>query len=826
MPSLKKGTTDVVRYFMMRKVSDGTAFTGATITTFDLQYTRELTAAATKIDAIVGTGGATTHVDNKVFEVDATDSPGLFMVCFPDAAFASGVDQVTLNLKYDATVFTEAQNIQLVDFDPFDAVRMGMTALPNAAADAAGGLPISDLGGIPMDDIPITSEFEARTLLAADYVSTNGGTISTLDELDTAQDLEHAITQDLVGHISSGSGAIGQNATSVTATSVVQTLTFTATEEEDGVLHELAPSAGTLDFEYLTTLPDSAAIANVTLFCYIASNGDEVAFQYWDWTDSSWKTELTKEGVNGSTLIPLSVPANVAYTGTGANLGQVRFRVFSDGANVVTNVAIDRLRFEYAVVQNALGFEGGAVWYDDINGEAGVVTGIGTITRPSSVEADARTIADANNLKIIHCRPASTFTFEENMDSFEILGRNYSVGLGGQSIEGTYIAGGNVSGTGLATVTPPTFDECTLNSATLPPCIMINCGEMGTNVAGSAGDFFSVDAWSKVAGAGAPGWDMGLGLGATNMSQRRFAGGKTYTNVAAGDVISAESAGGGTLDINGTGGTVEARGLWKEVTDSSGAAVTIVDKSITLDNINAEADTAISDASLPTATEVVDEWETQSQTDPTGFHVNLKEIDGNASLVARLKEFLDANVLFSDTAQAGGASTITLAAGTSLTDNDLEDYAIYLNGGLGAGQFARIESVVAATQVATIVTPNNGWATAPNVTTTYVILSAGSITHISSLHDAALTQITNELDVLAQVNTALDTAIAELGVASPAITPTLRTGMMLMYMMARNQVDVDTTGTDAMKVHNDAGVQIASKAITDDGTDYSEAKMT
>ncbi len=80
--------------------------------------------------------------------------------------------------------------------------------------------------------------------------------------------------------------------------------------------------------------------------------------------------------------------------------------------------------------------------------------------------------------------------------------------------------------------------------------------------------------------------------------------------------------------------------------------------------------------------------------------------------------------------------------------------------------------------------------------------------------------------ILAEVNTALDTAISELGVAAPAATPTLRTGLMLMYMMTRNRVDVDTTGTDAMKIYNNAGTQIASKLLTDDNTDYSEAEMT
>jgi len=72
----------------------------------------------------------------------------------------------------------------------------------------------------------------------------------------------------------------------------------------------------------------------------------------------------------------------------------------------------------------------------------------------------------------------------------------------------------------------------------------------------------------------------------------------------------------------------------------------------------------------------------------------------------------------------------------------------------------------------------------------------------------------------------LDTAIPELGVAAPAATPTMRTGLMLLYMALRNKLDVQTSGVDALELHNDAGTQITSKAITDDTADYSEAKMT
>lgn len=78
--------------------------------------------------------------------------------------------------------------------------------------------------------------------------------------------------------------------------------------------------------------------------------------------------------------------------------------------------------------------------------------------------------------------------------------------------------------------------------------------------------------------------------------------------------------------------------------------------------------------------------------------------------------------------------------------------------------------------------------------------------------------------VLTQVNTALDTAISELSQAAPTATPTMRTGLMLLYMALRNRLDVDTT-SNFKEVHNNAGTVICKKALTDDGSVYSEAEM-
>ena len=90
---------------------------------------------------------------------------------------------------------------------------------------------------------------------------------------------------------------------------------------------------------------------------------------------------------------------------------------------------------------------------------------------------------------------------------------------------------------------------------------------------------------------------------------------------------------------------------------------------------------------------------------------------------------------------------------------------------------------------------------------------------ISSI--AALNNISGS-DVLSQVNTALNTAISELGVAAPSATPTMRTGLMLLYMALRNR---STTTATVQTIQNDAGATIASGAVSDDGTTFTKGEF-
>ena len=78
----------------------------------------------------------------------------------------------------------------------------------------------------------------------------------------------------------------------------------------------------------------------------------------------------------------------------------------------------------------------------------------------------------------------------------------------------------------------------------------------------------------------------------------------------------------------------------------------------------------------------------------------------------------------SGTAQAGGASTITLDAGASATDNLYQDSVCLIVAGTGAGQQRSIQSYVGSTKVATVFP---AWTTQPDSTSVFVLLPFGQV---------------------------------------------------------------------------------------------------
>ncbi len=91
----------------------------------------------------------------------------------------------------------------------------------------------------------------------------------------------------------------------------------------------------------------------------------------------------------------------------------------------------------------------------------------------------------------------------------------------------------------------------------------------------------------------------------------------------------------------------------------------------------------------------------------------------DAQMAVFRKWFDNSNTIeASGTAQAGAASTITLAAGASATDDYYNSATIHITGGTGSGQTRTISDYVGSTKVATV---DSAWTTQPDATSVYEI---------------------------------------------------------------------------------------------------------
>ena len=141
-----KGTTNYSASIRIADSSDGTPETGVVFNTtgIDLWYHRPGSVHTSITEVTQTENGA--HTDGGFVHI----SDGKYRLDLPDAALATGVDYVDIGGTVTGMVVYGGR-IRLSDFDLSDGTRAGLTALPNADADAAGGLPISDAGGLDLD---------------------------------------------------------------------------------------------------------------------------------------------------------------------------------------------------------------------------------------------------------------------------------------------------------------------------------------------------------------------------------------------------------------------------------------------------------------------------------------------------------------------------------------------------------------------------------------------------------------------------------------------------------------------------------------------------
>jgi hypothetical protein len=143
MYTILAGSTDVSVVIRIIDSTDGTPETGVVFNTsgIDLEYRRE-GAASTDITEATLAALTTAHTDGGFLHI----GNGYYRLDLPDAAVASGATGVLIHGTVTGMVVIGCY-IQLVAYNPFDSVRLGLTALPNAAAGANGGLPTGNASG-------------------------------------------------------------------------------------------------------------------------------------------------------------------------------------------------------------------------------------------------------------------------------------------------------------------------------------------------------------------------------------------------------------------------------------------------------------------------------------------------------------------------------------------------------------------------------------------------------------------------------------------------------------------------------------------------------
>ena len=172
MRQVKVGSEDITTYVMLVDEVDGSPKTGIGNTAVTCQYTLNQSTAATQSTGQFLLHPGSSHVDYGFVQVDATNSPGLYRVDWPNTAFASG-DQVSLAVT-GSGFHPAIETVQLVAADGSD-----LAAVLEDTIDIQSRIPAALVGGrIDASAGAISADATAADNLEAMLDGTGGVTLS------------------------------------------------------------------------------------------------------------------------------------------------------------------------------------------------------------------------------------------------------------------------------------------------------------------------------------------------------------------------------------------------------------------------------------------------------------------------------------------------------------------------------------------------------------------------------------------------------------------------------------------------------------------------
>ena len=553
----------------------------------------------------------------------------------------------TSNIRAISDDSVAADNLESA-CDNYSATRgLAGTALPDYAADAAGGLVISDAGGFDIDNrcpnstaisgmntvynTDFGTNYDAtndrwKVGLANDTITSDSVAATAVTEIQTglATSAEIASLATQVSNIAiSGSAATvvatGDALITGTQAALSPTNDYTRTYNNNAIRNEIAAAqiGGTGDFiinkRYKFNVGVDGTPIKITAVGYLHVHNspggrliDAYAWTFAAGAGGSWEkvtaavftaatSETNQQGQNINLRLShvSGIEGWLGPDGNASSDGDVWIAFNSTGVNLTagtTILAIDQMICDYSIYRATIGYADGSIWIDTIAGvDSAVAWRDGTADNAVLTYAHAETLEGL--LGINRFRICNNSSLSINGASYDLIdhtlrGDHWALAMTNLDISNATIVGATVTGSSTSPTGTPFFEKCHFGAVTLSPCGAMDCGIIDTITIGVAGEFV----FDKVHTHGtAATIDFASAVGTTNVRLPSFHGYLTIANMKAGDTLDIEGAGTLIIDASCTAGTIRKSGQFIFTNNGSGQTVAEDDSSTTVRDLGVVA---------------------------------------------------------------------------------------------------------------------------------------------------------------------------------------------------------------------------------------------
>ena len=142
----KGGDTSALADIWFFSQSTGYGITGLSSSSPGLTcyYHRDTSNSNTPVSLSTGTLGS--YTSGLLYEIDRTNSPGLYQFGLPNAAIAGGAKEVTFYFQGAADLVPSVYKFKLIQVDSQNPTNFGLGAIPNVSTGSVGALLVGGTG--------------------------------------------------------------------------------------------------------------------------------------------------------------------------------------------------------------------------------------------------------------------------------------------------------------------------------------------------------------------------------------------------------------------------------------------------------------------------------------------------------------------------------------------------------------------------------------------------------------------------------------------------------------------------------------------------------